>query len=113
MTRHLLLGAAFLTSCAHGVPVAAPAPCPPSPGPDRLRASVFIDARRVADAVPVVLTAADPETYDFVGDPPPAVRDLPVARIDLIQFVSGDAARLEHGACPGMVAVLITTRHGR
>lgn len=76
-------------------------------------ASVFIDGRLVGDAVPVVRTASEPETFDFAGDPPPAVRDLPAERIDLIQFVSGEAAAAEHGACPGMVAVLITTRPGR
>ncbi len=113
MTRRLPLATALLVGCARAAAVPTPVPCPPIPAPGQLLASVFLDARRVADGVAVALTATDPETYDFVGDPPPAVRDLPVARIDLIQFVSGDAARLDHGACPGMVAVLITTRPGR
>ena len=73
---------------------------------------MFIDGRVIGDAVPVVRTAVEPEAWDFAGDPPAAVRDLPTGRIDLVQFVSGDQAA-GYGACPGMVAVLITTRPGR
>ena len=107
-----LVGLGLLAGCAGAHPGAMPAPCPTVPA-DRLLGSVFIDGRRIADGVPLVQTAREPESYDFVGEPPPAIRDLPVDRIALIQYVSGDPARTDHGACPGMVAVLITTRAGR
>ncbi len=109
MTRQFLAVLILAAGCAPAHPVPAVAACPAAPGADRILASVFVDGRRVADGVPVALTATEPEAYDFIGEPPQAVRDLPPGRINLVQFVGGDAARVEHGACPGMVAVLITT----
>jgi len=71
---------------------------------------VLIDGRAVARDVPMRLEQLAPESYQIVGPEPAALAATPVARIDLIQFVSGPEAEARYGLCPGTVAMLVTTR---
>jgi hypothetical protein len=111
----LVLTVAVAAGCATGRPPQAPAPtCGPAPDPGAIhrQALVFLDGKRVGGPVAVALVQAEPETFDFEGDLPAPVRDLAPGRIDLIQFVSGEAAERDYGACPGVVVALITTKGG-
>jgi hypothetical protein len=85
-------------------------PAPTAPGDSLRSGTVMIDERAVARDVPMRLEQATPESYQIVGPEPPALAALPVARIDLIQFVSGPEAEARYFLCPGTVAMLVTTR---
>jgi hypothetical protein len=86
--------------------------CPPVvPDSATLRwGQVFIDAKKVGALVKVKRESADPETYEIVDPEPPALKALPVAKIDLIQYQRGADAERRYGLCPGVVAVVITTK---
>jgi hypothetical protein len=102
-----------LMGCTPAAPTVLPTPrCPPAPSPStsHRQALVILDGRPVSGPIAVVMTQAEPETYDFEGELPAVIRNLLPERIDLIQFVSGEAAERDYGACPGVVVALITTK---
>jgi hypothetical protein len=86
--------------------------CPP-PVPDSATArwgQVFIDDKKIGALVKVKREGVAPETYEIVDSEPPALKALPVAKIDLIQYSRGGDAERRYGLCPGVVAIVITTK---
>lgn len=111
-----ILSIAALAGCASAAgrstvaPVRSSCPTPPdSTGPERL-ATVLVDGRLVAANVKARLERSFPESYQLEEPEPPALKAIPAAEIDLIQFARGPEAEREYGLCPGVVAFLITTK---
>jgi hypothetical protein len=90
-------------------------PCPPAVAESAAEryGQVFIDGKKVGTAVKVKREGGDPETYEIVDSEPPQLRKLPVAKIDLIQYSRGPEAEKRYGLCPGVVAIVITTKKAR
>jgi hypothetical protein len=86
-------------------------PCPPAVADTASRryARVFIDGRQVGGNV-LVEQEAGSISYDIVGQEPAELAKLPVNRIDLVSYDSGAEAEKKYRLCPGMVAILITTK---
>ena len=110
MSRTAAIAAALLA-------IAAPArgqtgPCPRAvPDSATVRyGQVFIDGKKVGAVVKVKRENADPETYEIVDPEPAALKALPVAKIDLIQYRRGAEAEQRYRLCPGVVAIVITTK---
>jgi hypothetical protein len=87
-------------------------PCPPvvSDSATQRYGQVIIDGKKVGSPVKVKRENSDPETFEIVDPEPPALKALPVAKIDLIQYQRGAEAERRYGLCPGVVAIVITTK---
>ena len=86
--------------------------CPPTV-PDSATeryGQVIIDGKKVGSVVKVKREGTDPETFEIVDPEPPALKALPVAKIDLIQYSRGADAERQYGLCRGVVAIVITTK---
>jgi hypothetical protein len=111
-----VIGVLVGLGCAgSAVPAGTPSPageCPPVVSLDQPAGfgSVFVDGRRIATNLAVRRTSAFPESYEIDGPEPDALAEIPVERIDLVQYDRGDEAERMHSICPGTVALLFTTK---
>ena len=106
------LAVATRLAAAQEKPPAPKLPCPPIPA-DSAReryGRVFIDGRLAGGNLRLRREGGEPESYEIVDPEPRELEQLPVSKIDLIQYDSGPEAEAKYSLCKGMVAIVIKTK---